>query len=486
MTREEALKQLGLEHDSDALSIKKTYFSMIRKFPPEKDPEQFKKIREAYEILQKPEKDPAQNLPEPKEPFAKKMLAALLEAENCDDFQYAAEIAAEAFHKFPSEDIFLYYMASNWRRAGFPGKAVKACEQLVKKYPDTPAYLREMALCYEERGYSKKAAAAFEKAMNAGCNDLDFLLSYSAACHAGGKFDKTADILHKVITGHPHPAKEDVPLIFDAWGGIISTALHSGKNDPFISEHYEILRDFFRDNILYINAGPTILASFFITLGHIWPSDDTERLMALLKEILPRALPDISEELLREIENSFSQSKLFADPRLSEFTKDACGFIDSAKEEDMEDLSNFLRLDLMVSFLERGKEILPELEIIKKEYPEYFTFLREVYELLKSGRNLDYYKSRYMKDYERKYKYFDSGLFKMYFPDKISAKTRLAAESYADFDTYEALDYHISPEELWDKPFDEPFVRGGKKIGRNNPCPCGSGKKYKHCCGRGK
>ena len=25
---------------------------------------------------------------------------------------------------------------------------------------------------------------------------------------------------------------------------------------------------------------------------------------------------------------------------------------------------------------------------------------------------------------------------------------------------------------------------GGKKVGRNDPCPCGSGKKYKHCCGK--
>ena len=24
----------------------------------------------------------------------------------------------------------------------------------------------------------------------------------------------------------------------------------------------------------------------------------------------------------------------------------------------------------------------------------------------------------------------------------------------------------------------------GKKVGRNDPCPCGSGKKYKYCCGR--
>jgi excinuclease UvrABC ATPase subunit len=27
-------------------------------------------------------------------------------------------------------------------------------------------------------------------------------------------------------------------------------------------------------------------------------------------------------------------------------------------------------------------------------------------------------------------------------------------------------------------------IRKAKKIGRNDPCPCGSGKKYKKCCGR--
>jgi len=28
------------------------------------------------------------------------------------------------------------------------------------------------------------------------------------------------------------------------------------------------------------------------------------------------------------------------------------------------------------------------------------------------------------------------------------------------------------------------IVRSSPKTGRNDPCPCGSGKKYKHCCGR--
>ncbi len=29
----------------------------------------------------------------------------------------------------------------------------------------------------------------------------------------------------------------------------------------------------------------------------------------------------------------------------------------------------------------------------------------------------------------------------------------------------------------------ETYVRQGPKVGRNDPCPCGSGKKYKKCCG---
>ena len=34
------------------------------------------------------------------------------------------------------------------------------------------------------------------------------------------------------------------------------------------------------------------------------------------------------------------------------------------------------------------------------------------------------------------------------------------------------------------KPAAQPVVRTSQKIGRNDPCPCGSGKKYKHCHGK--
>jgi preprotein translocase subunit SecA len=33
-------------------------------------------------------------------------------------------------------------------------------------------------------------------------------------------------------------------------------------------------------------------------------------------------------------------------------------------------------------------------------------------------------------------------------------------------------------------PGHKPVTREEDKVGRNDPCPCGSGNKYKKCCGR--
>lgn len=38
--------------------------------------------------------------------------------------------------------------------------------------------------------------------------------------------------------------------------------------------------------------------------------------------------------------------------------------------------------------------------------------------------------------------------------------------------------------ELYKEQKNSKTVVKGEKIGRNDPCPCGSGKKYKKCCGR--
>jgi preprotein translocase subunit SecA len=56
---------------------------------------------------------------------------------------------------------------------------------------------------------------------------------------------------------------------------------------------------------------------------------------------------------------------------------------------------------------------------------------------------------------------------------------------HEEFKGFEAAEGAEEPQE-GAEPLERPqtFVRGERKIGRNEPCPCGSGKKYKHCHGR--
>jgi preprotein translocase subunit SecA len=65
--------------------------------------------------------------------------------------------------------------------------------------------------------------------------------------------------------------------------------------------------------------------------------------------------------------------------------------------------------------------------------------------------------------------------------------------THADFDTAAAPDSDDpeamalaalnAPAQKSDQKSEQPFMRYGDKIGRNDPCPCGSGKKYKQCHG---
>ena len=54
--------------------------------------------------------------------------------------------------------------------------------------------------------------------------------------------------------------------------------------------------------------------------------------------------------------------------------------------------------------------------------------------------------------------------------------------------TGESLDNTVSDELSGNAPrtsnSNTPIVNNEPKVGRNDPCPCGSGKKYKNCCGK--
>tara|TARA_B100001057_G_scaffold488457_1_gene572840 strand:- start:3899 stop:6724 length:2826 start_codon:yes stop_codon:yes gene_type:complete len=83
--------------------------------------------------------------------------------------------------------------------------------------------------------------------------------------------------------------------------------------------------------------------------------------------------------------------------------------------------------------------------------------------------------------------------------DTISILARIRVQGEKDLDKIseqkKSTDFmkfhHASPSGLDEKgkktklaDLREPYVRDKRKVGRNTACPCGSGKKFKHCCGQ--
>jgi hypothetical protein len=110
------------------------------------------------------------------------------------------------------------------------------------------------------------------------------------------------------------------------------------------------------------------------------------------------------------------------------------------------------------------EEVYPDIQKAYQDYlvdTTYFTKPEEVEIVLKLGKEKALEKLRNNK----RYKLIDDTISEM--------------EAWEGFKP-SASRYVVDPMEYVDR---SPVVRKKPKISRNQPCPCGSGKKYKRCCG---
>ncbi|WP_420589972.1 preprotein translocase subunit SecA [Bacterioplanoides sp.] len=67
---------------------------------------------------------------------------------------------------------------------------------------------------------------------------------------------------------------------------------------------------------------------------------------------------------------------------------------------------------------------------------------------------------------------------------RAQAEAQAKAASYQHDEAASAITGDQPQEAAEELEAAQPFVRDGEKVGRNDPCPCGSGKKFKHCHGK--
>lgn len=457
---------LGLNAGADEKEIKRAYFKLIRKFSPEKDPERFQQIREAYENLIKGKGQVQLALHIPEDSFAQKMFQQIERLYRQQDYQYALETAEEAIRYYGECEGFLYYLALLQRKRYYTGKAVKSFEKLVKLDPENMVFARELAISYLERGYGKKAYEAFGRAYDMGCRDIDFLDSYAHNCEDREDYGRAIELLLELVEAGKADLKEYIMYLLDGFGGLFLMCHMCGGEQ--ITEIKESFMKFLKDAVPYMSEYPeelfTLLGMVVYTLKSMnqWDTVIEEEMRSQLKKGLGQ---EQTEELWNSMGAGMEYVNLLADSRLSDIVKAAYeGFMPEEFDEaaDSHTVQRFALLDCKLCILEEWPAIKAEFEIVRKCYPRYYEAVREFLELLEKTKNINYLREKLLKDFERLGKYVSGSYYEERYAERYSRPKIIAEPDWGD----------------------DPYVRMQPKIGRNDPCPCGSGKKYKKCCGK--
>ena len=456
---------LGLPENADEKAVKRAYFKLVRQFSPEKDPERFQEIREAYENIISGKKDEINGLmlEVPDDTYAKKIIGWLQDAMREQDAKRMVKIAEEAISAYGEAEGFLFYLYRGQNMSGKLGKAIKTMEKLTKRFPDKAYYKRELAVSYFDRGYYNKAMTAFRDAYNAGVRDNEFLSVYSLNCQSRGEYREGMRCLWELLDQAEKNPKECMYDILNAFTGLI---MMSGMANIISDQEKAIERfeTFIDEAALYIEEYQEELINIVGAILISQKNREVPDLNRVLK-IAEKIKSHLSDKEVLKIWNEFvSYVHLFGremDGRLSDFTKEMCRVMEPDEEEP--EFTRFMQLDVKLRLLEKWPGIRKEFDIIREEYPDSYKYVKDYIELLNNTTDFDRLREKLLKDYNRYAVYFEG--IPPYYEEYPQRQPKTG-------------------EVQWDSDENGSYRRQNKKIGRNDPCPCGSGKKYKNCCGR--
>jgi curved DNA-binding protein CbpA len=439
---------LGIGKTAGDAEIKRAYFTLVRKYQPDRFPEEFKEIRAAYEILRDEKKragyDAIGDLPPDAAPL-------FHEAQRFDRFGkggQAAELYQRILKSHPELDTVREQYALSLETDNKTGKATEVWEELCRRRPDNPRYGRNLGQCYLDRGWNKKALAETRRVLTLDNASLDSWTLLISCVSAGVKNDPdhTWDELFTVS----REALEAVKAVkTDEWKKIflhVYAFITADINniDPARVHLREILR-LVRENgrqgrdegqhaleELLVFAPASGLAGVYPELREIAdliPDDrdisrelDVVRLSFDIEGLVEKKFPEIFRDLFRTLNADYEDDENEAELELEVMTIE-CILLDEKSRYD------------------------PQIRRLREEYPELYELHRSFFNEMLRTRDPD--KMFYLRS------------------KKLNKMKRRAGI------------YNEDP----DSAPDQPIRRDQPKVGRNDPCPCGSGKKYKRCCG---
>lgn len=436
---------LNLRKEASNKEIVKAYFHMVQKYPVERFSYEFMEITKAYEVLSNEktrlEYDNVIHISSE----LKGKIDEAKELSKKGEFPKVIQILEELNDKFPNVLSLQSLLGEAYLDNENTGKGIKIFEKLVYLDANNASFIGHLGEAYLLRGWHKKAISQFEKSVELDEKNFSLWLGLSDAYTIANDERCSRDVFEKLIKKNNNLSANAYMTLFVI--DVKEENISNIKND---------LENLYNESVKNQNVKENIEWTLFL-MSKIMIN--TQR-FELAKEILKTAekISEENEEIIK-LKNNVNN--------LCELQKDISIF---EKDKAFDDVFVYLI----------ANKIIPD-----KSFEEEIYNRTSEYEFL---INIDVYRKdikllseKYPKIYE-----FLNGYFKKVSKREERIKMIKEHEKYLQSDKGK-LDMKavaIEDNEEFNEEVQETYIREEAKVGRNDPCPCGSGKKYKKCCGK--
>lgn len=450
---------LELAPGASQSEIKKAYFRLVRACPPDREPERFQEIRRAYEMLrEQPAKEAREEFPPPEEPAIQSVLRLVNRELGLGHFQTAADYIGTALASKPDDPYLLLRAARLQMRSGHPRKAARTAQKLSEIAPSCCEAYAITASGFYEGGWYKKALPAFQKAYALGAENLVFLVDYADAAEANG-LGAEAEKLRRELLRDTKWDRSNIETAVYLYARLSESCKRETEAilalldnySAFTAAHKRLVRtqgeELFIPVMQLFHHGMHLPGIYRIYCA-------VDALLEAIGELLGEEWSQVAGQTRRVA----VMAALAADRRFDGTPWEYYAHLVLFPEPDGSRMQRYALLDALLCLMKKAGDSRREAEVIRNEYPVLYRHCREEIDLLAAGDTEQEFE-RKKREYVRLSEFCDGGAFFELYPEERPAPKGVLVHS------------------------DEtPFVRQNRKVGRNDPCPCGSGRKFKRCC----
>ncbi|MCL1949633.1 MAG: tetratricopeptide repeat protein [Turicibacter sp.] len=457
-------EQLNLTPGVSKIEIKKAYFRQVKRQPPEKYPEEFKVYRQAYEILMDDERREQYNQVITMPKNVQQTHEAAVRMFEKRDFKGTISVLKPYMNKEENYGALLSLLGRSFLENENYGNAVKVFEKLLEINPQDEDSHINLASAYIKRNFLKKARAQIEGVLHRSPQKAeawlilgqlyqrDLLLEKAAAAYEHGLSSSTCsdEIKYKLYIGKiqlmlKRKYYEKLPQVL---AGLEEIGF---QNPVYVDDITEKMRDSFIMEGVFnrspINGEVEAILSIYQLLSKLDPANEDISLSCKMMEgTLNLMKMSKDKSVLPVLGNLFNELQfLDEDPQNTEFIAG----VQNAKLACLQQPLHKLKTGILY---------------IKQKYPAMYNRQKDFFAKVQSGTNSFALQRNLVKELEEIVKDHPSFVSELMGEEIDVASmnfTNPTITFYNDGETYQR---------------EEP------KVGRNNPCPCGSGKKYKKCC----